>query len=115
MTFGDRFCLRIKGRIGGGGWVHLKGADSMAISGLCFKNTFGWLWVDHCSPPMHKWVEKTFLFPCMAPIFGREFFIPVGVNGCQLRTVTIASLLISGCGLSHKRVEDGYRSTQNWE
>ena len=38
MTFGDRFCLRIKGGIGGGGWVHLKGADSMAISGLSFRN-----------------------------------------------------------------------------
>ena len=38
MTFGNRFCFSRKGGIGGGGWVHLKGADSMAISGLCFKN-----------------------------------------------------------------------------
>jgi len=38
MTFGDRFCFSRKGGIGGGGWVHPKGADSMAISGLCFEN-----------------------------------------------------------------------------
>ena len=25
-----------KGRIGGGGWVHPKGTDSMAVSGFCF-------------------------------------------------------------------------------
>jgi len=45
MTFGDRFCFSRKGRIGGGGWVHLKGADSMAISGLGFGNALvssGW-------------------------------------------------------------------------
>ena len=34
MTFGDRFCFCRKGGIGRGWWVHLKGTDSMAISGL---------------------------------------------------------------------------------
>jgi len=34
MSFGDRFCLSRKGRTGGGGWVHLKSANSMAVSGL---------------------------------------------------------------------------------
>ena len=38
MTFGDRFHISRKGGIGGGGWVHPKGADSMAVSGLCFRN-----------------------------------------------------------------------------
>jgi len=45
MTFGDRFCFSKKDRIGGGGWVHLKGADSMAVSGLNFRNALvgsGW-------------------------------------------------------------------------
>jgi len=45
MSFGDRFCFSGKGEIGGGGWVHLKGADSMAISGLSFRNNLvgsGW-------------------------------------------------------------------------
>jgi len=31
---GSWFHFSTKGGIGGGGWVHLKGADSMAISGL---------------------------------------------------------------------------------
>ena len=32
--FGDRFCVNRKGGTGGGGWVYLKGANSMAMSGL---------------------------------------------------------------------------------
>jgi len=31
MSFGDRFCFSRKGGIGGGGWMHPKGADSMAV------------------------------------------------------------------------------------
>jgi len=42
MTFGDRFCFSRKGRIGGGGQVHPKGADSMAVSGPSYRNTFWW-------------------------------------------------------------------------
>jgi len=38
VTFGDRFCFSRVGGIGGGGWLHLKGADSMAVSGLHFGN-----------------------------------------------------------------------------
>jgi len=34
MSFGDRFCFSRKGGIGGGGWVHPKGANSMVMSGL---------------------------------------------------------------------------------
>ena len=35
MSLGDRFCDSRKGGTGGGGWVHPKGANSMAVSGLC--------------------------------------------------------------------------------
>ena len=38
MSFGDRFCFSRKGGIGGGGWVHPKGANSMAASGLVFRS-----------------------------------------------------------------------------
>jgi len=31
-----RFCVSRKGRTAGGGWVHLKGTNSMAVSGLHF-------------------------------------------------------------------------------
>jgi len=39
MSFGYRFCFSRKGRIGGGGWVHPKGANSMAASGLVSRMT----------------------------------------------------------------------------
>jgi len=45
MTFGDRFCFSRKSGIGGGGWVHLKGANRMAVSGLHFGSALvgsGW-------------------------------------------------------------------------
>jgi len=34
ISFGDKLCFSRKGRIGGGGWVCPKGANSMAVSGL---------------------------------------------------------------------------------
>ena len=34
MSLGDRFCDSRKGGTGGGGWVHLEGANSMAVYGL---------------------------------------------------------------------------------
>jgi len=38
MSFGDRLCFSRKSAIGGRGWVHLKGANSMAASGLVSRN-----------------------------------------------------------------------------
>ena len=35
MSLGDRFCDSRKRGTGGGGWVHPKGANNMAVSGLC--------------------------------------------------------------------------------
>ena len=32
MSFGNKFCFSRKGGIGGGGWVHMKDADSMWLS-----------------------------------------------------------------------------------
>ena len=49
MAFGNRFCVSRKGRTGGGGWVHLQGEKSMAMSGL----------VGHFSPPFHEWAQET--------------------------------------------------------
>ena len=34
MSLEDRFCDSRKGGTGGGEWVHLEGANSMAVSGL---------------------------------------------------------------------------------
>jgi len=38
MSLGLRFRVSIKGGTGGGGWLHLKGANSMATSGLVFRS-----------------------------------------------------------------------------
>ena len=38
MSLGLRFCLSRKSGTGGGRWVHLKGANSMAMSGLVFRS-----------------------------------------------------------------------------
>ena len=37
MSLGDRFCASRKGGTGRGGWVHLKGTDSVDVSGLGFR------------------------------------------------------------------------------
>ena len=45
MSFGDRFCISRKGGTGGGVWVHPRGTNSAAMSGLSFRNTLvgtGW-------------------------------------------------------------------------
>jgi len=38
MSLGLRFYVGRKGGTGGGGWVHLKGANSMTTSGLVLKS-----------------------------------------------------------------------------
>jgi len=39
MSFGNRFCVSRKDSTRGGGWVHLKGANSMAMSGLSVRKS----------------------------------------------------------------------------
>ena len=39
MSLGDSLCVSRKGGAGGSGWVHPKGANSMATSGLSFEQT----------------------------------------------------------------------------
>jgi len=38
MSLGLRFCVSRKGGTGGGGWVHPKGAYTIATSGLVFRS-----------------------------------------------------------------------------
>jgi len=38
MSLGLRFCVSRKGQTGGGEWVHPKGANSMAASGLILRS-----------------------------------------------------------------------------
>jgi len=109
MSFGNKFCFSRKGGIGGGGWVHMKDADSMAVSGLSFGNALvGSGRVGHCCPPMHEWVEKTVFSPCMTPISSGEAFFSVRLscNYCKLVNWWV--------WLSHERVEGGCKSTCAW-
>jgi len=54
VSFGDRFFFSIKGETGGGGWVHPKGADSIAISELSFRNTLVGSHLAWCPFPARK-------------------------------------------------------------
>jgi len=54
MSFGDRFCMSRKGRTGRGGWVHPRGANSMAVSGLSFENA---LVGTRCNQHGHLWAQ----------------------------------------------------------
>jgi len=80
--------------------VHPKGVDSMAVSGLHFENTqVGSEWATAiflCTNGLRKHSSC----PARRPF-------PVGVSGCRLSTVSIATSLMGGCGLSHECVEDG--------
>ena len=53
--FQDWFCASRNGGTGGDGWVQLKGADSMAASGLSYRKPWVGHWAGHFSPPLHKW------------------------------------------------------------
>ena len=109
------FCFNRKCGIGGDGWVHLKGADSMAISGLSFINTLvGSGWATAVRPPIHEWVKKTVLSPCTAPISSGEAFFPVWVSGYWQSAMTTMGSLMGGCALSQKCVEDCCKSSSNF-
>jgi len=87
--------------------MHPNGVDSMAISGLSFRNTLvGAWWATSILLCM-----KAVLSHFMAPISGGETFFPVWTSGCRLRAMTIARLLMSGCGLSHECVKNCCKST----
>jgi len=54
MSFGDRFCVSTKGGTGGGGWVHLQGANSMVASGIGLVDTSWPIQSVHfCHKPPH--------------------------------------------------------------
>jgi len=52
ISFGDRFCFSRKDGIGGGGWVHPKGTNSMVASGLGCRNDLVGTGRPFCC---HKW------------------------------------------------------------
>ena len=54
---GLRFYISRNSGTGGDGWVHMKGANSMAACGFdCRKaRLVGTGWATYSSPPLHEW------------------------------------------------------------
>ena len=103
MSLGFRFCVSRKGGIGGGGWVHPKGANSMAASGLVLRSDlvgtgraisvlFGVNGVRN---------KRSHLVGPPFPAFKARFSATAG-----WRDLT-KHLLIGGCGQSRVSVKDG--------
>jgi len=97
MSLGLRFCVSRKGGRGGGGWVHPKGANSMAMSGLISRNNlvgtgraisvlFGINGVRN---------EQSHLVGPPFPVFKAHFSATAGWH--FLRDIT-KRFLIGGCG-----------------
>ena len=98
MSVGDWFCFSRNGRIGGGGWVHPKGANSMAMSRLGYRNDLA----GYFCPFWHKQV----ISPCRPPfpVFKACFS---ATAGWHFLTDVTRCLLISGCSQSPVSAKDG--------
>ena len=100
MSLGLRFCVSRKGGTGGGGWVHPKGTNSMAMSGLVFRSDlvgtgraisilFGINEVKN---------QRSHLVGAPFPEFKARFSATAGWHFSRDLT---KRLLIGGCGQSH--------------
>jgi len=100
MSFGDRFYFSRKGRIGigGGGLVHLKGANSMAASGLISRNDLVGTGRARVRNKCSHLVRPPF------PAFKVCFSATAGWHFSRDLT---KRLLIGGCGQSHVSIKDG--------
>jgi len=82
----------------------------MAVSGLSFRNAL----VDSglatavllCMNSL-----RNSLHAFHSAISAREALFPIWASSCWLKAVTIASLLMGGCGWSNEHMENGCKST----
>ena len=88
---------------GGGGWVHPKGANSMAVSGLVFRSN---LVGTRRAISILFGINKQAISPCRPPFpeFKARFSATAGWHFSRDLT---RHLLIGGCGQSHVSVKDG--------
>ena len=106
MFFGDRFYIGRKGETGEGGWGHHQAKKSVAVSGLyCRMALVGTRW-PLSLPLCINGLTKQFSHL----LFLAVKLFPVWTSGCLLKTVTNASSLMGGCGVSHNRVVDAARA-----
>ena len=102
MSLGDRLCASRKGGAGGGGWVHPKGANSMAVSGLSLNSP--WLepgaWaisrVLSINEPRKQWSH---LAEPRIPVFKADFSARASYHR---PSILIMYTLMSGCGQNHE-------------
>ena len=87
-----KFCFSRKGGIGGGGWVDLKGADSMVVSGLRY-TLDGSEWATAVLLCMNR-LGKQSSHPARHPFPAGKHYIPFWVSACRLSAMTIASSLM---------------------
>ena len=79
----------------GGGWVHPKGADRMAVSGLRFRNALvSSEWATVILLSMNG-LRKQSSYRALCPFQWGSLF-PSLASGCRLSAVTIASSLMGG-------------------
>ena len=106
MSSGDRFCFSRKGGIGGGGWAHPKGANSMAESGFGCRNDLvgigraisALLGINGVRNKQLNLVGPPF------PAFKACFSATAGWHFSRVLT---RCLLIVGCGQIHVSAKDG--------
>ena len=106
MFFGDRFCISRKGKIGGGGWMHPKGANSMAASGLVFRS--GLVGTGRAISILFGINEvrnqQSHLVGAPFPEFKARFS---AMAGWHFSRDLARHLLIGGCGHSHVSLKCG--------
>jgi len=106
MSFGDRFFFSRKGWIGGGGWVHPKGENSIAVSGLVSKsNLVGTGRAIFCLFGINGLRnEQSHLVGPPFPAFKAHFSATAGWHFSRELS---RHLLIGGCGQSHVSLKYG--------
>ena len=101
MSLGDRLCASRKGGAGGGGWVHPKGANSMAVPGLSFEQPlvgagYANSWVLSINRPRKQWSH---LAEPRIPVFKADFSARASY---RRPSILITYTLTSGCGQNHE-------------
>jgi len=106
MSLGLRFCMSRKGGTGGGGWVHPKGADSMAVSGLFFRSDLVGTGraISILSGINGVRNKRSHLVGPPFPEFKARF---LAMAGWHFLRDLIRHLLIGGCGQSHVSAKHG--------
>jgi len=87
-----------------------KDLNSMSVPGLSFENTLvgtGWI----CSVLLGINGLRKQSSHLVGPPFQAAFFPVCQMSCCWSRALIITSLLMGGCVLSHKHVEDGRMGT----